>query len=224
MVKFAIFFAFCFVCCTASSVKWPDWTYVLVKPWYGCPPGWYEGWTFQDNEDISNNNYISYGHHVAGRFNDGDFKFYYCTKTYWLSDSGKSWPRGNYCILKSWGYSCPSGFYFGSVYWDDEDAFNANSHGGTLPSGSFGRDTKINYCCRNDGYYYNAIELPTSHPFYLLRFTSHCQRVKGMHVREEIVRFDDEDLANGNYVSGSYPLGADREERLLLYCYYWRWL
>lgn len=77
---------------------------------------------------------------------------------------------------------------------------------------------------RNDGYYYNAIELPTADPFYLLRYDSHCQRVKGMHVREEIVRFDDEDIGNRNYVSGSYPLGANREDRLLLYCYYWRWL
>lgn len=40
---------------------------------------------------------------------------------------------------------------------------------------------------RNDGYYYNAIELPTYDLFYLLRFDSPCQRVKGMHVREEFV-------------------------------------
>lgn len=223
MVKFAIFLAFCFVCCTSSSVKWPKWAYTLVKPYYGCPPGWYQGWTFQDNEDSANKNYISYGHHFAGTFDDGDFKFYYCTKTTSHSDSGNSWPRGNYCILKAWGYGCPWGFNFGSVFWDDEDLLNANYHGGTVPSGSFGRDTRINYCCRNDGYYYNAIELPTADPFYLLRYDSYCQRVKGMHVREEIVRFDDEDIANRNSVSGSYPLGADREDRLLLYCYYWQW-
>lgn len=40
------------------------------------------------------------------------------------------------------------GFNDGSVYWDDEDAGNANSRGGTLPSGSFDDDTRINYCCR----------------------------------------------------------------------------
>lgn len=49
------------------SVKWPDWAYTLVKPKAGCPPGWYQGWTFQDNEDYANKNYISYGHHFAGR-------------------------------------------------------------------------------------------------------------------------------------------------------------
>lgn len=49
------------------SVKWPKWAYTLVKPYYGCPPGWYQGWTFQDNEDSANKNYISYGHHFAGK-------------------------------------------------------------------------------------------------------------------------------------------------------------
>lgn len=48
-------------------MKWPSGIYTLVKPWYGCPPGWSQGWTYQDNEDISNNNYISYGHHFAGK-------------------------------------------------------------------------------------------------------------------------------------------------------------
>lgn len=46
------------------------------------------------------------------------------------------------------------GFNFGSVFWDDEDLLNANYHGGTVPSGSFGRDTRINYCCRYIEYYF----------------------------------------------------------------------
>lgn len=49
------------------SVKWPNWAYTLVKPRDGCPPGWEQGWTFQDNEDYANKNYISYGHHFEGR-------------------------------------------------------------------------------------------------------------------------------------------------------------
>jgi hypothetical protein len=41
-----------------------------------------------------------------------------------------------------------SGFNSGFIYWDDEDHNNENSHGGTLPDGEFGRNTKIYYCCR----------------------------------------------------------------------------
>lgn len=42
------------------------------------------------------------------------------------------------------------GFSSGSVFWDDEDTFNDNSHGGYLPDGTFDSDTKIDYCCRYD--------------------------------------------------------------------------
>lgn len=40
------------------------------------------------------------------------------------------------------------GFKNGYVHWDDEDTRNSNKHGGILPSGIFGGDTRINYCCR----------------------------------------------------------------------------
>ena len=76
---------------------------------------------------------------------------------------------------------------------------------------------------RKDGPYYKAIQLPTSYPFYLLRFTSPCQMVQGMYVREEYVKFDDEDTNNRNSVSGVYPMAASvGRDRQLLYCYYFR--
>lgn len=46
------------------------------------------------------------------------------------------------------------GFDSCHVYWDDEDSHNKNSHGGILPTGSFGRDTDIYYCCRYNVYTY----------------------------------------------------------------------
>lgn len=39
------------------------------------------------------------------------------------------------------------GFSTGSILWDDEDK-NSNSLGGVLPSGEYGKNTLINYCCR----------------------------------------------------------------------------
>lgn len=46
---------------------------------------------------------------LTGTFDDSDLTFYYCTKPTGLSDSGESWPRGNYCILRASGPQCPSG-------------------------------------------------------------------------------------------------------------------
>lgn len=74
---------------------------------------------------------------------------------------------------------------------------------------------------RDDGQYNTPIALPNSRPFYLLRFTSPCQMVKGMYVREESVDFDDEDHNNKNSATGKHPLGTGggRNQRLM-YCYY----
>lgn len=74
---------------------------------------------------------------------------------------------------------------------------------------------------REDGSYTTNILLPTSQPFYLLRFTSPCQMVKGMYVREEDVHFDDEDHNNKNSASGKHPMGTGNvRNQNLMYCYY----
>lgn len=219
MEKRGICLVLCLIAGVTFAVEWSIGTYTFVKPRSGCPPDWLEGWTDQDNEDSHNSNSISYGHHFAGSFGR-NMKFYYCTKNPNIGMNGGLWPGGNYCILQH-GESCPVGFQPGSVYWDDEDSRNGNSHGGVLPTGSYGRNTKINYCCRDDGQYNTPIALPNSRPFYLLRFTSPCQMVKGMYVREESVDFDDEDHNNKNSATGKHPLGTGggRNQRLM-YCYY----
>lgn len=48
------------------SEQWPKGTYTLVKSRAGCPSGWKEGWRYQDNEDNSNNNFITPDHHFYG--------------------------------------------------------------------------------------------------------------------------------------------------------------
>ena len=72
------------------------------------------------------------------------------------------------------------GFNEGWIYWDDDDKNNANSYAGTLPDGEYGKDTKIFYCCRSDGFAANAIYLPTSSPFVLLQRGLQYQYVHGM--------------------------------------------
>ncbi|XP_062589288.1 uncharacterized protein LOC134250940 [Saccostrea cucullata] len=212
-----IFCLLCYVSFT-MAVKWPRGTYTLVKPKSGCPKHFHEGWREQDTEDFNNKNRLTAGHHFFGHFDDSTLKFHYCTKDPNHFHGEGNWPSGNYCILKH--YTCPPGFRTGMVRWDDEDYVNGNGYGGTLPNGYFGADTRIYYCCRNDEYYWKAIVLPTDTPFYLMRFTSQCQKVRGMNVREEHVHFDDEDYNNRNSVYGSYPFGAGGEDHDLYYCYY----
>jgi len=48
---------------------------------------------------------------------------------------------------------------------------------GTLPDGVYNRNTRIFFCCRNDGPASLPIVLPTSAPFYLLKFGDQCQKV-----------------------------------------------
>ncbi|XP_071173263.1 uncharacterized protein [Mytilus edulis] len=213
MSTWTLFFLFHSV----MAVSWPSGTYTLIKPKSGCPSNWKIGWRHQDNEDNNNQNSVSSPHHFAGSFGRNT-KMYYCTKNTY-SGSG-SWPKGNYCILK-YGSYCPSGFSNGSIYWDDEDSNNANDKGGVLPSGTYDRNTRINYCCRSDGSSSTAIRLPTSRPFYLLRFVWGCQRVIGMNVREEFVKTDDEDYNNANSFSGSHPLKFGTRNTQLFYCFYY---
>ncbi|XP_071171965.1 uncharacterized protein [Mytilus edulis] len=203
---------------TAYAVQWPKGTYTLVKAKAGCPTGWKEGWRQHDNEDSGNKNYITPGHHFYGSFG-GNMVFHYCTKDEHIISGTQPWPKGNYCILRQC-ISCPPGFQMGSIFWDDEDSRNINKQGGVLPSGEYGRNTLINYCCRSDGSFRTQISLPRSKPFYLLRFKSPCQQVQGMVVREEIVKSDDEDKRNKNDIKGSHPLNDGGGNNRLYYCYY----
>ncbi|CAG2254797.1 unnamed protein product [Mytilus edulis] len=216
-----------YVVACVYAVSWPQGKYTLVKPTSGCPTGWVEGWRLQDNEDDKGNiNSVSSGHHFYGEFTKNT-KTYYCSKIReekvidWTTWTLLPWPKGTYCILRKGG-SCPKGFANGHVYWDDEDDSGSyNSLGGTLPDGAYGRNTLIQYCCRSDGPTNIAIELPTSKPFYLVRKSTACQQVKGMNVRNEYIRTDDEDDAgNANSWAGSYPSIEGGKNILMHYCYY----
>ncbi|XP_063440731.1 uncharacterized protein LOC134721563 [Mytilus trossulus] len=216
-----------YVVACVYAVSWPRGKYTLVKPKSGCPSGWVEGWRLQDNEDDKGNiNSVSSGHHFYGGFTKNT-KTYYCSKIReekvidWTKWELLPWPKGTYCILRKGG-SCPKGFANGHVYWDDEDDSGSyNSLGGTLPDGAYGRNTLIQYCCRSDGPTNIAIELPTSKPFYLVRKSNTCQQVKGMNVRNEYIRTDDEDDAgNANSWAGSYPSIEGGKNIRMNYCYY----
>ncbi|ESP03389.1 hypothetical protein LOTGIDRAFT_137430, partial [Lottia gigantea] len=203
-------------------ITWPVGSYGLMKTTSGCPSGrvhWSEGWRYQDTENIINKNSWSNPIHLSG--DKSDFKFEFCMKgNTRISDFDVEWPSGDYCILKYGG--CPSSqFKSGWIYWDDENFRNKDKYGGSLPDGQFSRDTKIEFCCRDDGLPSKEILLPTEKPFIMLKYTRECQHVHGMTVREEYVRWDDQDVINHDKEGGAHPYDdGGRHNHRLHFCYY----
>lgn len=187
-------------------MQWPEGQYSLPQAKDGCPAtDWLSGWRYQDNEDSNNanswdpsnvNNYLKID---LGR----NFKSYYCTKTF-SSESGFTWPKGNYCIAR-YGGRCPSSFSGGSIYWDDEDRKNSNKLQHPIPDGEYGSNTRIQYCCRSDGSANGEIMLPPTRAFILYRYNGVCQKVRCMTTRQLKLHYDDEDSNNNNSCSGHHP-------------------
>ena len=114
------------------------------------------------------------------------------------------------------------GFNAGWIKWDDQNIRNDNSIKGQMPDGWYDKNTKIDYCCRQDGHATNAIILPTESPFVLLKSNTHlCQHVRGMKVRSEFFHWDCEDWFPGNKAGGSRPYASIGKNIKLDYCYYY---
>ena len=113
----------------------------------------------------------------------------------------------------------------GSIKWDDEDYQNRNYQSGILPDGTYGYHygtTTIEYCCQDEGYWFNSIELPVDRPFYLLPHKSpNCQRVKWALSSLEYIVYDTENDDNSDTFSGSHVF-TNKVKSLpkIYYCYY----
>lgn len=201
-------------------VVWPGGTYGLVQPSGGCPVDgnsrWYTGWRYHDTEDSGSSNAWSSPYNLAGSVAKNNMKWQFCIKV----SNGKynyQWPPGRYCILKK--ATCPPKFTPGHIYWDDEDKNNRNDEGGYLPDGSYSTNTRIDFCCRNDGSTADHIILPTNKPFILVATGTLCQNVYGMNVSHQWFKWDDEDDDNNDSGSGPYDDGGSRNHKLH-FCYY----
>ena len=114
----------------------------------------------------------------------------------------------------------------GSIKWDDEGKgpHNLNQALGTLPKGSYTYDTKIFYCCQNEGTWHDVIELPTASPFYLLPYKSssqnlpECQRIKFARATLEYIRYDTEHSQNKDVFNGHHVFTDEWPK--VYYCYY----
>jgi hypothetical protein len=77
---------------------------------------------------------------------------------------------------------------------------------------------------RSDGFSHKAILLPVDHPFDLMRYTSTCQDVYVMIVKEEVFMMNTEDSTNRDSCNGAHPFdpGYGYKDHELHYCYYER--
>lgn len=103
---------------------------------------------------------------------------------------------GKYCIYKK--HDCPGGFESGSITWDDnvplihipgvigDDNEDEQTYEEPVPDGSYDRNTEIKFCCRWDGFTQEAISLPSSSPFFLLRYSDECQKVALLILSEQL--------------------------------------
>ena len=113
----------------------------------------------------------------------------------------------------------------GSIKWDDEDYQNRNYQSGILPDGTYyylDGGTTIDYCCQDEGYWFNSIELPVDRPFYLLPHKSpNCQRVKWALSSLEYIVYDTENYNKSDTFSGSHVF-TNKVKSLpkIYYCYY----
>ncbi|XP_068755962.1 uncharacterized protein [Montipora capricornis] len=207
-------------------LTWPLGTYGLPMTKSGCPRGtfWHEGTRYHDTEDVTPENHWSNPYDLAGKVDKDDMEQKFCMKT--LSKTSKydlPWPKGKYCIYKKG--NCPEGFGNGYVHWDDEDLNNKNRFTGQLPDGGYDGNTKIEFCCRDDGYATNVINLPTDKPFVLLKSNTHlCQRVNNTKIKEEYFSWDNEDaVPHKTHYKGKHPsLELSANNLKIHYCYYYK--
>ena len=109
----------------------------------------------------------------------------------------------------------------GFVDWDDDDYWNLNGKGGTLPEGIYDKNTRIEFCCRTDGNKNDPILLPSKTPFFMFAFQStKCQMVKWAIASLEWIYFDTEDSGNADDRGGEYPHDAATKHPTIYYCYY----
>lgn len=208
---------------------WPEGTYGTPASKDGCPSndGFYR-WKLGSILQIT-----EYGSHTSGGVNlygmtDGlSDRVYqtFCMKTLSTSDKKHYFMSGKYCIFKL--HQCPARFQEGWIYWDDAGPWfgpTVQNSSGILPDGEYKRNTRIEYCCRLDGDTNVKIILPTSDPFYLLKYGDLCQEVVGMDVVEEWVYWAGEKSYNLDEVRGVHPK-IERKKfpnvyTKLFYCYY----
>ena len=180
---------------SSCMLHWSDYSFMFSSRTYtlGVTP---LRKTDNDPDNTSTENIESY---IQGEFHVSSIKMCYCTKA--QDDSSIfHWPKGSYRIAQK--EDTPA-FSQGYIYWDDEDKNYVENIDG-LPDGKFGGNTRIYFCCRNDGSSSNTIVLPSEKDFILFSPVEECQPVEAMSVTKLEIYFDNEDDVNDNSCSPEF--------------------
>ena len=206
-----LLFAFSFSETVIAHNIWPRGQYCLpMPPNQGCPFGWAKGTRFHDSEDYSGSGHYNqrHGHYPHLTSFGRNLGWGFCCKTH-NTLVQKSWPKGSYCIFRKGG-SCPRSFDQGSIFWDDEDVDNGNTYSGSVPDGHYDRNTRIYFCCRNDGSG-RLKNLPTVQTFMLMRYKGSCPSVSGYRgPYTGFLDWDTEDTRNVDEKLGAHPDGVTK--------------
>lgn len=213
-------------------ITWPTGTYALPQTSDICPTSdkftWVEGYIIQTSGSSTKTvpEKIHWPKFAIHKIYKTIFKYlsYTVKQNFCLKSKAKAtsysmeFPPGRYCVFKVG--DCPGHmFENGSITWSD---YNSKvSTKGYLPEGDYYTSglTTIEYCCRGDGLASNPIFLPTDKPFYLLRFKGQCQRVNGMAVRDEMVKWQPY-YSDKSTRDGVHPDITSVGDIELHYCYY----
>ena len=169
---------------TAASLQFPGGSYALLQSKSGCGDSTAETGTITLYNDGGNAKSRNFNNLIAGEISGTKVELNFCVTEHSTSDV--IWPTGNYCVLRKGG-TCPEHFTDAYVQYDDNPKDgNSNSHTGALPDGVFGENTRLEYCCRDNGFTFEPIFLPNRNPFILFKNGKRgCQKVRGMHVYGE---------------------------------------
>ena len=221
MISFSVLVIALFL--SLSKASWPDGQYCLPMPSSKqCPSGWEAGYRGHDSNDEPPNapcynkrhGYVPYVFKFCK-----DLGWGFCCKTRSSNYPAKTfWPSGQYCIFQ-YGGSCPKGFDSGYIFWDDEDDSNANTISGSRPDGVYDTNTKIQFCCRNDGHSYSPPNcdanyrilrgLPKCSALMLMRYKGRCPALSGYRgPHTGYLEWDTEDSSNRDERVGVFPDGV----------------
>ncbi|XP_071078434.1 uncharacterized protein [Haliotis cracherodii] len=196
-----------------APTKWPAGTHAMPSATEGCPGDVFLGGFVHHTSDGGSTQSATV--HVKGEFTSSSSKYHFCVKNSSTSADADTaeWGPGRYCILKKG--DCPTGFESGYVKYDNL-AGTTTTTSGSLPDGVYDADTRLDFCCRDDGFPIVPLKLPNTKPFILFRHkgeSDSCQEVDGMLANPEFLKFDDDNEGQAAY---SPRLLANK----FIYCYY----
>ena len=116
MISLCVVFVASVFSLSEARVFWPDGKYCLPMPKnQQCPAGWSKGERYHDTEDFQGSSHCHKKKQGWVPYNFGlcrNLGWGFCCKTRDYPRTGKTWPKGSYCIFRKGGH-CPPHFLGG---------------------------------------------------------------------------------------------------------------